>query len=78
MDSRKASIEYYNVNDEVKVAFYPKDPKRLAFDYANTRTWGAGALFCMIGAAILMTGIPMFWATFHPIVIDPEAEKPSD
>lgn len=76
VDSRRAPIEYYNVNDEVTVAYYPHDPERLAFDFRATRTWGAGAIFSMIGALILMTGVPMFLATFRPIEIDPEAPTP--
>lgn len=71
VDSRRAPIDYYNVNDEVKVAFYPQDPHHLAYDYAAARTWGAGAVFSLLGVIILMTGIPLLWATFKPIVIDP-------
>lgn len=77
VDSRKAPIPAYNVNDKLLVAYRPGDPRRIAYIYPDARTWGAGALFAMIGLSMLATAVPMLLATRRPIVIDPEAPQPA-
>lgn len=71
VDSRKTIVDDYNVNDRMKVTYYPDDPERLAFAYLHARTWGIGALYGVIGFTMLITAIPMLWATGKPIEIDP-------
>ncbi len=73
VDSRKAPIRFCNVNDRVKVAYYPRDPKRVAFAIEHARTWGAAGVICGIGLAMLATSIPLVLTARKPIVIDPEA-----
>ena len=70
-DTRKTVIDDYNVNDRLKVAYYPDDPHRLAFAYLHARTWGVGALYGVVGLSMLITAIPMIWTTGRPIEIDP-------
>lgn len=76
VDSRKAPVTFYNVNDTVQVAYHPADPRRLAFAVANARTWGAGALITLVGLVMLATAVPMVRAIGKPIEIDPEAPTP--
>jgi hypothetical protein len=73
VDSRKAPVTFYNVNDTVKVAYHPADPRRLAFALENARTWGAGALIAGVGLVMLATALPMLRAVGKPIEIDSEA-----
>ncbi|MDF3059478.1 MAG: hypothetical protein K0R17_3693 [Rariglobus sp.] len=73
VDSRKSPAASCNVNDTVRVAYYPKDPGRLAFAIEHARTWGAAAILCGVGLVMLMTAIPMVLTARKPIVIDPEA-----
>lgn len=77
VDSRRAPIPTYNVNDKVKVAYRPGDPRHLAYVYSDARTWGFGALFGTIGLTMLVTAVPMLLATRRPVVIDPEAPSPA-
>lgn len=75
-DSRKTPIRFYNVNDRVKVAYYPHDPKKVAFAIEHARTWGAAGVICGVGLAMLVTAIPLVLTARKPIVIDPEAPAP--
>lgn len=77
IDSRKAPVSYHNVNDREFVAYYPDDPRRLAFPVKRARTWGAGTILCGVGLFILTAAVPMALAARRPIVIDPEAPAPS-
>lgn len=77
VDTRKAPIATYNVNDLIPVVYYPDDSRRLAFAHQDARTWGAGGLFCGLGFVMMLTGIPMLLTTGRPIVIDPEADEPA-
>lgn len=72
-DSRKAPINFYNVNDRVRVAYYPHDPKRVAFAYEHARTWGAAGVILSVGLTMLLTAVPLVLAANKPILIDPEA-----
>ena len=62
---------YANVNDRLKVSYYPKDVYAIVPDQA--RTWGIAALYGVIGLASFAMGLPMFLAVGKPIEIDPEA-----
>lgn len=73
VDSRKAPVKYHNVNDREVVAYYPDDPKRLAFPVQRARTWGAATILCGVGLFILTAAVPMAFVARRPIVIDPEA-----
>jgi len=77
VDSRKSPAAACNVNDTVRVAYYPKDPKRLAFAIEHARTWGAAAILCGVGLVMLMTAVPMVLTARKPIAIDPEAPSAS-
>lgn len=77
IDSRKAPIPYHNVNDRERVAYYPDDPRRLAFPVGRARTWGAATIFCGVGLFILVAAMPMVLVARRPIMIDPEAPSPA-
>lgn len=72
-DSRKAPINFYNVNDRVRVAYFPHDPKHVAFAYEHARTWGAAGVILSVGLTMLLTAVPLVLAANKPILIDPEA-----
>lgn len=75
VDSRKEPINFYNINDRVRVAYYPRDPKRLAFAIEDARTWGAAGVVGSVGLVMLMTAIPLVLTVRKPILIDPEAPE---
>ena len=78
LDSRRAPIEFYNINDRVDVAFLPNNPRKIAYAYKDARTWGIGGMFFALGSAMLATAIPMLLAVGKPIPIDPEPpEEPT-
>lgn len=77
VDSRKTPVPAYGVNDKIKVAYRPDDPRRIAYVIGDARTWGAGGLFTAIGLTMLATAVPMLLATRRPVIIDPEASAPA-
>lgn len=66
---------YANVNDRMRVAFFPNDT--YAFNVWQIRSWGIGILYAVIGLAFVGMGIPMLVAVGKPILIDPEAPSES-
>lgn len=72
VDSRKAPVGFCNVNDRVKIAYYPHDSKKIAFAIEHARTWGAAGVLCGVGLAMLVTAIPLVLTARKPVVIDPE------
>lgn len=69
VDSRK--IPYANVNDRLRVAYYPQDTRRLAWVVTDPRSWGIPVLLLAVATAFIATGIPMLLAARRPIRIDP-------
>jgi len=76
-DSRKAPISFYNINDRVRVAYYPGDSKRVAYAVEHARTWGAAGVIGSVGLVMLLTAIPLVLSARKPILIDPEAPSHS-
>lgn len=71
-DSRRVPIEALDVNERVRVVYFPDDPRRVAFAPGMIRTWGMALLFLSLGGTMFATALPMWLATGKPIELDPE------
>lgn len=78
VDSRRKPADGCNVNDIVRVAYYPGDPTRVAFAIGQARTWGAATILCGVSGFMLFIAIPMVLTARRPIVIDPESAPSTD
>jgi hypothetical protein len=71
-DSRRVPIEALDVNERVRVVYFPDDPHRVAYAPGMIRTWGMALLFFALGGTMFATALPLWLATGKPIELDPE------
>lgn len=61
----------YNINDHLRVCYYPGDS--VGFDVWNARTWGIGMFISLIGLILMTNGVFLVRTARRPIKLDHEA-----